>query len=89
MSAPPALDATTAGALRELVDTFNDLNSQTVDEYQEEPSPLEFMRYVARNTPFVIRGSASAWRAAQVWNAEYLKSTLHNQTVNVAVTPLG
>jgi hypothetical protein len=84
-------DATmaTAAALRELIVTFNDLNNSDVDELDDEPSPLEFMRYVARNTPFVIRGGASSWKASQIWNAEYLKSALSGQTVNVAVTPCG
>jgi hypothetical protein len=80
---------TVAAALQELIVTFNDLNGQNLDELDEEPSPLEFMRYVARNTPFVIRGAASTWRAGQRWNAEYLKSALGGQTVNVAVTPIG
>jgi peptidyl-lysine (3S)-dioxygenase / protease len=79
----------TAAALRELIVTFNDLNHSDVDELDDEPSPLEFMRYVARNTPFVIRGGASSWKASQKWNAEYLKSALSDQTVNVAVTPCG
>jgi jumonji domain-containing protein 7 len=79
----------TAAALRELIVTFNDLNNSDVDELDDEPSPLEFMRYVARNTPFVIRGGASSWKASQIWNAEYLKSALSGQTVNVAVTPCG
>lgn len=87
MSAAP--NATTVAALKELITTFNDLNGSNVDQFDEEPSPLEFMRYVARNTPFVARGAASSWRAAQRWDAEYLKSALSDQTVNVAVTPFG
>lgn len=91
MESSEASDATNtvAAALQELIVTFNDLNGQNLDELDEEPSPLEFMRYVARNTPFVIRGAASTWRAGQSWNAEYLKSALGGQTVNVAVTPIG
>ncbi|KAL7918182.1 cupin-like domain-containing protein [Trichoderma austrokoningii] len=58
-------------------------------ELFSEPSPLEFMRYVARNTPFVIRGGASHWKATQKWNSAYLKSALDGQSVNVAVTPFG
>ena len=76
-------------ALEELVKTFHDLNTSQIDELREEPSPLEFMRYVSRNTPFVVRGGAASWKATQLWNAEYLKMALSGQTVNVAVTPNG
>ncbi|UKZ83645.1 hypothetical protein TrVFT333_011454 [Trichoderma virens FT-333] len=37
-----------------LIKTFNELNASTVEELFSEPSPLEFMRYVARNTPFTV-----------------------------------
>ncbi|KAH6606315.1 phospholipase [Trichoderma cornu-damae] len=76
-------------SLENLIGTFNELNASNVEELHSEPSPLEFMRYVARNTPFVIRGGASHWRATQKWNAAYLKSALEGQFVNVAVTPFG
>jgi jumonji domain-containing protein 7 len=79
----------TQSALRELIATFNDLNIPAVEDFDEEPSPLEFMRFVARNTPFVVRGGASSWPSAHKWSPEYLKSVLHGQTVNVAVTPHG
>ncbi|KAK7910853.1 hypothetical protein PG985_013334 [Apiospora marii] len=45
--------------IAELITTYNELNSSVVEELAEEPSPLEFMRYVARNTPFVVRGRGS------------------------------
>lgn len=54
-----------------------------------EPSPLEFMRYVARNTPFVARGAASSWKAVRTWSAPFLRNALASHTVNVAVTPWG
>jgi len=73
----------------ELITSYNELSSIAIEELDEEPSPLEFMRYVARNTPFVVRKAAVHWRARRVWNAEYLKSALHDHTVKVAVTPLG
>lgn len=76
-------------SLENLINTFNELNSTTVDELFSEPSPLEFMRYVARNTPFVIRGGASSWKATKKWDAAYLKTALEGQFVNVAVTPFG
>lgn len=76
-------------AVANLLTTFNDLNCVVIDELYDEPSPLEFMRYVARNTPFVIRGGAADWKAVKVWDAQYLTRALAGQTVNVAVTPDG
>lgn len=73
----------------ELLTTYNELNSPVVEVLQEEPSPLEFMRFVAQNTPFVVRSGASGWRASKLWSAAYLKDFLKTQTVNVAVTPKG
>ncbi|MFX9552042.1 hypothetical protein ABTO49_20850, partial [Acinetobacter baumannii] len=55
----------TTDPLEELLKTYNELNAAVVDELDEEPSPLEFLRYVARNTPFVVRGAASGWEACQ------------------------
>lgn len=76
-------------AVEELIVSFNELNPGGVDELYEEPSPLEFMRYVSRNTPFIVRGGANAWKASLSWDAEYLQSALSGHTVNVAVTPSG
>jgi peptidyl-lysine (3S)-dioxygenase / protease len=75
--------------LRELISTYNELNGSVIEELDEEPSPLEFMRYVARNKPFVTRGAASTWEATRKWNRSYLCRQLKDQTVNVAVTPHG
>ena len=86
---PPMSEDSTTDALRDLIDTHNDLNASVIDELDAEPSPLEFMRYVARNTPFVIRGGALSWKASKKWDADYLRSALSGQTVNVAVTPEG
>ncbi|EFY97607.1 Transcription factor jumonji/aspartyl beta-hydroxylase [Metarhizium robertsii ARSEF 23] len=76
-------------ALRDVISTFNELNSSTIEELDSEPSPLEFMRFVSRNSPFVIRGAASSWKATRQWSSTYLRSALAGQTVNVAVTPHG
>ncbi|KAI0376655.1 putative pla2g4b [Hypomontagnella monticulosa] len=75
--------------IAELITTFNELNAGVVEELEEEPSPLEFMRYVARNTPFVIRGGASSWPVISRWTAAYLRESLAGHNVNVAVTPFG
>ncbi|KAK0613455.1 putative phospholipase [Immersiella caudata] len=76
-------------AIAELIINYNELNSSVVTELDEEPSPLEFMRFVAKNTPFVVRGAASDWKASQTWSAQSLKEHLADETVNVAVTPAG
>ncbi|KAJ4305843.1 hypothetical protein N0V90_001375 [Kalmusia sp. IMI 367209] len=72
-----------------LITTYHDLNPTTIDELHEEPSPLEFMRYVSRNRPFVIRKGAATWRARKKWSAEYLTSIMRDSLVNVAITPYG
>jgi peptidyl-lysine (3S)-dioxygenase / protease len=82
-SAPP-LDP-----IAELLTTYAELNSSRIDELAEVPSALEFMRYVARNRPFVVRGGARGWKATRTWNVGTLKALLEGQSVNVAVTPRG
>jgi jumonji domain-containing protein 7 len=76
-------------SIAELLTTYNELNSSCIDELDDEPSPLEFMRYVSRNTPFVVRRGARDWTATRTWDAAYLRSTLAGHKVNVAVTPFG
>lgn len=83
------ISGTTTQALENLIITYHELNSSAVDELASEPSPLEFMRYAARNRPFVVRGGAAHWYATQRWNAEYLRSVMGSSKVNVAVTPAG
>ena len=75
--------------LAELITTYNELNASVIAELDEEPSPLEFMRFVATNTPFVVRRGAGHWPAAQTWNANHLLDALRGHAVNVAVTPYG
>lgn len=76
-------------AISEYISSYQELNGTTVDELQNEPSPLEFMRYCAKNRPFVVRGGASRWPAVQKWNVQYLKQALGTQLINVAITPHG
>ncbi|GAB1314142.1 JmjC domain-containing protein [Madurella fahalii] len=73
----------------ELITNYNELNNSVIEELNEEPSPLEFMRFVARNTPFVVRGAAANWQATRTWNVEFLKDVLRDEPVNIAVTPAG
>lgn len=75
--------------LAELITTYNELNASVIAELDEEPSPLEFMRFVATNTPFVVRRGARHWPAIQTWNANHLLDALRGHAVNVAVTPYG
>ncbi|KAM0286010.1 hypothetical protein ACHAQH_001200 [Verticillium albo-atrum] len=75
--------------LGELITTYNELNSNRIEELTDEPSPLEFMRYVARNTPFVFRNAVTSWEAYKRWDKDFLIGTLEGQSVNVAVTPHG
>lgn len=76
-------------SIRELIEAYHELNANVVDEVFEEPSALEFMQYVARNRPFVIRGGAQSWKAVQDWSAEYLINAIGDNEVNVSITPHG
>ena len=76
-------------AMNDYISSYQELNGTTVNELQNEPSPLEFLRYCAKNRPFIVRGGASEWPAVQNWNIEYLKQALGTQLVNVAITPYG
>ena len=86
---PREMDDRHRDPIAELITTWNELNSAAITEFDEEPSPLEFMRYVARNTPFVVRGAAAGWKATQMWSVAFLGDLLAGETVNVAVTPIG
>ncbi|KAH6625470.1 cupin-like domain-containing protein [Boeremia exigua] len=84
-----AAGATLDDAVRDLITTYHDLNPSTIDTLYSDPSPLEFMRYVARNRPFVIKNSAADWKARQHWTAAYLKRAMAGHSVNVSLTPHG
>ncbi|KAH6723895.1 cupin-like domain-containing protein [Leptodontidium sp. MPI-SDFR-AT-0119] len=72
-----------------LLQTYNSLNPSTITTLTSLPSPLEFLRFVAQNRPFVIRGGAADWKAVREWNVASLKEVLEGVSVNVAVTPIG
>jgi Cupin-like domain len=84
MDRTPPLDPIT-----ELLTTYNELNSTHIDTLSSPPSALEFLRFVARNRPFVVRGGASDWEATRTWDIETLKRLLEGQSIQVAVTPHG
>lgn len=75
--------------LADLIATYHELNATVVDELYQEPSALEFMRYVAKNRPFVVRGGARDWQAFGKWDAAYLADVMKDADVQVAVTPCG
>lgn len=76
-------------SVKDLITSYHDLNPTTIDILDEEPSPLEFMRYVSCNKPFLIRNGAWDWKARKQWNAAFLSSVMQGQSVNVALTPHG
>ncbi|KAJ8610959.1 hypothetical protein MRB53_038263 [Persea americana] len=77
-----------AAAIVTLLETYNDLNPAVVDELDEEPSALEFMRYVAKNRPFVAR-KAIHWPAHEKWTKKYLSAKMGNEPIVVSVTDRG
>ena len=72
-----------------LVQAYHELNPAVVEELDAEPTPLQFMRFVAKNRPFVVRKGACAWRAVLVWDSAYLRKVMDGRSVNVAITPTG
>jgi jumonji domain-containing protein 7 len=76
-------------SIQDLITTYHDLNSPTITILSSEPSPLDFMRHVSLNRPFVIQGGAASWPARQIWSVPYLTSIMAGQHVNVALTPHG
>lgn len=73
----------------DMLTTYHELNGDTLHVLYEEPSPLDFMRHVAKNRPFVVRRGCSRWLAVRKWNVDYLLEIMKNTPVRVAVTPHG
>lgn len=76
-------------AIAELLKSYHELNADFVDELKALPTPLEFMRYVAANRPFLVRKGISDWPAMSKWTTNHLKREVGSTSVEVAVTPLG
>ncbi|KAL8660520.1 MAG: hypothetical protein Q9202_006475 [Teloschistes flavicans] len=76
-------------ALVELISAYHELNGNYVDELEQPPSPLDFLQYVARNRPFVVRKAAVTWPAVSLWSSDYLAAVMKDSTVKVAITPSG
>lgn len=75
-------------AIEELITNYQELNGSHVTELTEVPSPIEFMQYVRKGRPCVIRGAASEWPATG-WTVEYLENKMKGSHIQVAMTPLG
>lgn len=76
-------------AIVSLIVSYHELDPTVLDELSAEPTALEFMRYVSRNRPFVVRGGAKHWDAVRKWDANYLRDKMKDRDVKVAVTPHG
>lgn len=72
-----------------LLETYNETNSELVDILLVEPTPLQFMRFVAKNRPFVVKGGCLGWAATREWNVSYLEKSMQDAKVEVAETPYG
>ena len=77
-----------ADAMTDMLTAYHELNSDIHILY-EEPSSLQFMRYVAKNRPFIVRQGCSKWHAVRNWNADYLGEVMKDMPIKVAVTPCG
>lgn len=77
-----------AEATADMLTTYHELNGD-IHVLYEEPSPLDFMRYVTKNRPLVVRRGCSKWLAVLKWNVDYLQETMKDVPVKVAVTPHG
>ena len=75
-------------AIEEMLITYYELNGG-IDVLHECPSPLEFMRYVGKNRPFMVREGCSAWPAVRKWSVSHLQTTLTDTPIKVAITPSG
>lgn len=76
-------------AIEELITTYQALNGKNVTELTEVPSPIEFMQFVRKGRPCVIRGAASEWPATRCWTVDYLENKMKGSHIKVAITPLG
>ena len=52
------------------------------DVLTKPPSAPEFLTYVRRNRPFVLRGGALSWPATKTWTLDYLMSYMGETQVS-------
>ena len=72
-----------------LLQNYYAMNGADVVVLEQAPSPLDFLRYVAKNRPFIVKGGCSNWDAVQQWSLPYLLHAMGNTKVVVAQTPHG
>ena len=77
-----------AEATAHMLTTYHELNGGMHILY-EEPSPLDFMRYVTKNRPLLVRKGCSKWLAVRRWNVDYLRKLIQDTPIKIAVTPYG
>ncbi|KAK4137903.1 Clavaminate synthase-like protein [Trichocladium antarcticum] len=68
----------------ELITNYHELNSSIIEELDGEPSPLEFMRFVAKNTPFVDPDAINLWIGTARSTTALHKDNYENMYVQVA-----
>ncbi|XP_071844925.1 bifunctional peptidase and (3S)-lysyl hydroxylase Jmjd7-like isoform X2 [Apostichopus japonicus] len=82
----------------DLISCFEYLATEARDLYLSEkvpvidkaPSALTFhRRWVTSNRPVIIKNAVTKWPALEIWNLNYLRETLKQKMVSVAVTPNG
>lgn len=74
---------------QDLIRTYHELNSEHIDVLDSEPSPTQFMKYMAKNRPFLVKAGCSAWAAVRKWNEAYLTQKMGKGAVKIAITPHG
>ena len=77
-----------AEATAHMLTTYHELNGG-IHVLYEEPSPLEFMRYVTKNRPLLVRRGCSKWLAVRRWNVDYLEKLIQDTPIKIAITPYG
>lgn len=72
-----------------LIRAYHELNSEHIDVLDSEPSPIQFMKHVAKNRPFLVKAGCSAWAAVRQWDEAYLTRKMEKRDVKIAITPYG
>lgn len=77
-------------ALRQLSVETREFMPCPIDVLHAPVDPCTFLRrYVATNTPVLIRGATEHWPASQLWSQEYLCRKAGATTISVELTPNG
>lgn len=76
-------------ATKNMIVSHQELNGDIDELYEASISPLDFLRYVYKNRPFVLRKGCSSWPAIQRWSSSYLNEVIGDTRVKIAITPRG